>query len=58
MRDVGGPDAEVDDLALEIGDRAARPGVRERDAGTYRDAAYTLAVGRVVEATEDRGIFP
>ena len=32
--------------------------VRERDGGTYRDAAYTLAVGRVVEATEDRGIFP
>ncbi len=32
--------------------------VRERDGMTYRDAAYTLAVGRVVEATEDRGIFP
>ena len=32
--------------------------VRERDGGTYRDAAYTLAVGRVVEATQDRGIFP
>ncbi len=32
--------------------------VRERDGGTYRDAAYTLAVGRVVEATKDRGIFP
>ncbi len=32
--------------------------VPERDGGTFRDAAYTLAVGRVVEATKDRGIFP
>ena len=32
--------------------------IRERDGGTYRDAAYNLAVGRVVEATKDRGIFP
>ena len=32
--------------------------IRERDGGTYRDAAYTLAVGRVVQATRDRGIFP
>ncbi len=32
--------------------------VRERDGGTFRDAAYTLAVGRVVQATQDRGIFP
>jgi len=31
---------------------------RERDGGTLREAAYRLAVGRVVEATEDRGIFP
>ena len=32
--------------------------IRERDGGTLRDAAYVLAVGRVVEATKDRGIFP
>jgi len=30
--------------------------IRERDGGTFRDAAYDL--GRVVEATKDRGIFP
>jgi len=29
-----------------------------RGGGTMRDAAYTLAVRRVVEATEQRGIFP
>ena len=32
--------------------------VQDRDGGTLRDAAYTLAVGRVVEATQVRGIFP
>ena len=32
--------------------------IHERDGGTLRDAAYVLAVGRVVEATNDRGIFP
>ena len=32
--------------------------IHERDGGTLRDAAYVLAVGRVVEATKDRGIFP
>ena len=32
--------------------------IRERDGGTLRGAAYVLAVGRVVEATKDRGIFP
>jgi glutamate dehydrogenase (NAD(P)+) len=32
--------------------------VHERDGGTYRDAAYALALGRVVEATEARGFFP
>ncbi len=31
---------------------------QEQNGGTLRDAAYRLAVGRVVEATEDRGIFP
>jgi glutamate dehydrogenase (NAD(P)+) len=29
-----------------------------REGGTMRDAAYALAVRRVVEATEQRGIFP
>jgi glutamate dehydrogenase (NAD(P)+) len=33
-------------------------GLQARDGGTLRDAAYTLAVSRVVEATEVRGIFP
>lgn len=28
------------------------------DGGTLRDAAYKLAIGRVVEATQVRGIFP
>jgi glutamate dehydrogenase (NAD(P)+) len=32
--------------------------VHRREGGTMRDAAYTLAVGRVVEATQVRGIFP
>jgi glutamate dehydrogenase/leucine dehydrogenase len=32
--------------------------IHDRDGGTMRDAAYTLAVGRVVEATRVRGIFP
>ena len=32
--------------------------VHERDGRTFRDAAYTLALSRVVQATEDRGIFP
>ena len=32
--------------------------LREQEGGTLRDAAYTLAVSRVVEATEVRGIFP
>ena len=33
-------------------------GERELNGGTLREAAYRLAVSRVVEATEDRGIFP
>ena len=32
--------------------------IQTRDGGTMRDAAYTLAVSRVVEATQARGIFP
>ena len=32
--------------------------VQAEHGGTLRDAAYTLAVRRVVEATEARGIFP
>lgn len=32
--------------------------VQERDRISMRDAAYTLAVSRVVEAIEARGIFP
>ena len=33
-------------------------GERELNGGTLREAAYRLAVSRVVEATADRGIFP
>jgi glutamate dehydrogenase (NAD(P)+) len=32
--------------------------IHARDGGSLRDAAYTLAVQRVVEATQVRGIFP
>lgn len=32
--------------------------VHQEEGGTMRDAAYTLAVRRVVEATQVRGIFP
>ncbi len=32
--------------------------VAERDGSTMRDAAYKVGVGRVVEATRQRGIFP
>src|SRR5438552_2206513 len=32
--------------------------IQTLDGGTMRDAAYTLAVSRVVEATQARGIFP
>ncbi|MBF6600219.1 MAG: Glu/Leu/Phe/Val dehydrogenase [Dehalococcoidia bacterium] len=32
--------------------------IYDREHGTMREAAYMLAVGRVVEATEVRGIFP
>jgi len=32
--------------------------VQDRDGTSMRDAAYTLAVARVVEAIEARGIFP
>jgi glutamate dehydrogenase (NAD(P)+) len=32
--------------------------IYERERGTMREAAYMLAVGRVVEATQVRGIFP
>ena len=32
--------------------------IQAREGGTMREAAYMLAVGRVVEATQVRGIFP
>jgi glutamate dehydrogenase (NAD(P)+) len=32
--------------------------IHAAEGGTMRDAAYTLAVQRVVEATQVRGIFP
>jgi glutamate dehydrogenase (NAD(P)+) len=32
--------------------------IQERDASSMREAAYVLAVSRVVEATTVRGIFP
>ena len=32
--------------------------IHEAEGGTMRDAAYTLAVKRVVQATQVRGIFP
>ena len=32
--------------------------IRDEHACTMREAAYILAVGRVVEATQVRGIFP
>ena len=51
---------EVNEKLKRIIERAFREvaAIRDEHACTMREAAYILAVRRVVEATEVRGIFP
>ena len=53
-------EAEVNVKLKRIIERAFREvaAIRDEQACTMREAAYTLAVRRVVEATQVRGIFP